>query len=106
MRSRFQHAASPDSSERREPSLGHDDPPPAPRLVPQERTVSVSPRAAVRAAAPRLELRAGERAVVVSANAARGPGELGRLLKRLGLALLALLALVGVATLLRPFVGL
>lgn len=104
MRSPSPRAASPDSPERREPSLGRDDAPPAPRLVPQER--AGSPRAAMRSAAPRLELRAGERAVVASASAAAAPGELGRLLKRLGFALLALLALVGVATLLRPFVGL
>jgi hypothetical protein len=103
MRSRSPLAASPALPDRREPSLARDAESPAPRLVPQER--AGSPRAALRGARP-LELRAGERAVVASADAARVPGELSLLLKKLGLAALALLALVGVATLLRPFVGL
>jgi hypothetical protein len=105
MRSRSPLAASPEAPDRREPSLARDEASPAPRLVAQERTGS--PRAALRpAAAPSLELRAGERAVVASAIAAPVPGEFALLLKKLGLAALALLALIGVATLVRPFVGL
>jgi hypothetical protein len=105
MRSRSPLAGSPEASDRREPSLGRNDAQPAPRLVAQERPGS--PRATLRgAAAPSLELRAGERAVVASAIAAPVPGELSLLLKKLGLAVLALLALIGVATLIRPFVGL
>jgi hypothetical protein len=105
MRSRSPLASSPASPDRREPSLGRDEVQPAPRLVPQERPGS--PRAAMRSApAPHLELRAGERAVVASTEAEPVPGEFRLLLKRLGLALVALLALVGAATLLRPFVGL
>ena len=44
--------------------------------------------------------------MVASAEPERAKGELGKLLKKLALAALALLALVGAATLLRPFVGL
>jgi len=106
MRSRSPLAASPEATDgRREPSLAQHGSPPAPRLVAQDR--AASPRAAVRpAAAPQFELRAGERAVVASDVATMAPGELGLLLKKLGLAALALLALVGAATLLRPLVGL
>ena|SRR5665213_438028 len=95
-------AVSPVPSERREPSLAREDgPPPQPRLLPQ------GPRGALRAAiAPRLELHAGERSVIASAEPERAKGELAKLLKKLALAALALLALVGAATLLRPFVGL
>jgi hypothetical protein len=83
-----------------------------PRLVLPERGAPI--RAAVRAAAAasqRVELHAGERAVVASAEPVRAKGELAKLLKNLGLAALVLLALVGIAALLRPdllrpFVGL
>ena len=105
MRSRSPLAASPDAAERREPSLSQDGSPPAPRLVPQDR--ANSPRASIRApSGPQFELRAGERAVIASTAATGTPGEFGLLLKRLAFAALALLALIGAATLLRPLVGL
>jgi hypothetical protein len=105
MRSRSPLAASPESADdRREPSLAQHGSTVAPRLVPPDR--GLSPRAAVRApSAPQFELRAGERAVIASYGATAAPGELGLLLKKLGLAALALLALVGAVALLRPLVG-
>jgi hypothetical protein len=99
MRQRFTIApASPDDLPRREPSLGAQ---PAPRhLVPREggaRAVQTTPR---------LELYAGERAVVVSSAGAANGGEGKAMLVKMGLAAMGLLALVGAASLLRPFVGL
>ena len=102
MRSRAP-VSSPEASDRREPSLARTDAvqPAQARLLPQ------GARGALRAAlAPRFELHAGERSVVASSEPERAKGELGKLLKKLGLAALALLALVGAASLLRPFVGL
>ena len=97
----------PDTGDRREPSLAAPSAA-QPRLVQPERggpARSTLLRAAA-AASPRVELHAGERAVVASDESARESGEGVKLLKRLGLAVLVLLALVGVAALLRPFVGL
>lgn len=100
MRSRLPAEPVPETSVRREPSLARDEASQAPRLV-------LPHRPAIRAAAaPRIELRAGERAVVASSIDAPVAGAFGKIAKRLGLAALGLLALVGAVELLRPFVGL
>jgi hypothetical protein len=81
---------------RREPTLGTHDAP-APRVV---------ARQGGRNATTRLDLHAGERVVVASDDAGSEGGGAAAIIKKIAFVALALLALVGAATLLRPLVGL
>jgi hypothetical protein len=89
------NAALEDAANRREPSLTDRSPGASPRLV--------TPRTgAPSASTSPFALRAGERVVVSSVPA----GTRGNSLKIAGVAVLGVLALVGVAALVRTFVGL
>jgi hypothetical protein len=93
----------PLSAERREPSLA-EAASPAPRLVPDGPRTARPP---LRTAVPALpELHAGERSVLASESDAPAQPVLGSVLRKLGFVTLVVLALVGAASLLRPFVGL
>jgi hypothetical protein len=95
-------AAIPSASERREPSLS-EPPHASPRLVASD--APRSPRAALRAASPLPELRAGER-IDVASSLTSPSRDNGAMLKKAAFALLVVLALVGAASILHGFAGL